>query len=163
MENPGSCLPAAPSSMGRDWMACPTVLPSLTQHSWYLPSEKEISQCLGKPHSNHLQAPSVVQVSPLVTQLPHPRVFLACLGKTFLVFPHIRISPVASCNQRGWGFFSFSFFLPEHFVGKHLLRCWMGATKRKAKQVVKNWRCFSFWFFSVLATISEMPHQSHPL
>lgn len=57
------------------------------------------------PHSDHLQSPAVVQLSPLVTQLPQPHVFLACLGKIFLVFPHIRISPVASCNQHGWGFF----------------------------------------------------------
>lgn len=72
-------------------------------------------QCLGKSHSSHLQSPSVVQVSPPVTQLPHPQVFLACLGKTFLVFPHIRISPVASCSQPGWGF-----FLP-HFPPQSIL------------------------------------------
>lgn len=133
------------------------IQPGACLHGTSLPWERDQQM----PPSNHLQSPAVVQLSPLVTQLPHPHVFLACLGKIFLVLPHIRISPVTSCNQHGWGFF-LSHFPHGAFCGQALLRCWMGATKRKGKQVVKNWRCFSFCF-SVLATITEMPHQSHPL
>lgn len=142
--------------LGRRKMAW-KIQPDACLHGTSLPWERDQQM----PPSNHLQSPAVVQLSPLVTQLPHPHVFLACLGKIFLVFPHIRISPVASCNQHGWGFF-LSHFPHGAFCGQALLRCWMGATKRKGKQVVKNWRCFSFCF-SVLATITEMPHQSHPL
>lgn len=64
-----------------------------------------------------LQRPHIAQVSPLVTQLPHPHLFLACLVKIFLLFPHTRISPVASCSQSGWGFF-LSHFPLDAFCGQ---------------------------------------------
>ena len=48
-----------------------------------------------------LHGPHAAQASPLVTQLPHPCIFLTYLVKIFLLFPHTRILPVTSCDQSG--------------------------------------------------------------
>lgn len=118
-------LPAAPISVGKaGWHVRQPCHPATP--SQLLPAHREREQhmlwqvTLAPFTFSLLHAPCVAEASPLVTQLPHPPIFLACSVKIFLLFPHTRISPVPSCYQSGHFFFFSLIFFTMHFVGNYL-------------------------------------------